>query len=30
MERKSWMITAQWLCYNIYVFLSIDFRLGAT
>nr|DAT53721.1 MAG TPA: hypothetical protein [Caudoviricetes sp.] len=30
MERKPWMITAQWLCYNIHVFLSIDLRLGAT
>lgn len=30
MERKSWMITEQWLCYNDHVFLSVDFRLGAT
>nr|DAQ04896.1 MAG TPA: hypothetical protein [Caudoviricetes sp.] len=24
------MITEQWLCYNGHVFLSVDFRLGAT
>ena len=30
MERRSWMITAQWSCYNTCVFLSVDFRLGAT
>lgn len=30
MERKLWMITAQWSCYNTCVFLSVDFRLGVT
>lgn len=30
MVCKSWMITGQWLCYNVYVFLSVDFRLGTT
>lgn len=30
MERKSWMITEQWLCYDDHVFLSVDFRLGIT
>lgn len=30
MERRSWMITEQWSCYNTYCLLSVDFRLGAT
>ena len=30
MACRSWTITAQWSCYNDHVFLSVDFRLGAT
>lgn len=30
MACKSWTITEQWLCYNAYCLLSVDFRLGIT